>query len=70
MIDKLSYDEILNISNDLKTQAHVIEKLLKKRDIPDLSDFAATIEGYCKFLENTVTIYKDADKAIEDLKNA
>ena len=37
MIDKLSYDEILGISADLKQQIDVIEKMTASRDITQLS---------------------------------
>ena len=69
MIDKLKYDEILLIAEDLHKQAEIIEELIKDRNIIELTDFAATIEGYCKFLSNTVELYKDADKALEELRN-
>ncbi len=70
MIDKLKYDEISAIANDLHQQAEIIENLIKNRNINELTDFAATIEGYCKFLNTTVQLYKDADKALEELKNS
>ena len=70
MIDKLRYDEISAIANDLHQQAEIIENLIKNRNINELTDFAATIEGYCKFLNNTVELYKDVDKALEELKNS
>lgn len=70
MIDKLSYDEILTISKELKTQVEIIDKLAKSRGIPQLEDFCATVEGYSKFLENTIEINKDADKALEELKKS
>ena len=68
MIDKLTYDEILAISKELSVQADIIDKLVQNRNIQDLKDFAATVEGYSKFLETTVLMNKDADKALEDLK--
>ncbi len=68
MIDKLTYDQILAISKELSVQADIIDKLVKNRNIQDLKDFAATVEGYSKFLETTVLMNKDADKALEDLK--
>ena len=69
MIDKLSYDEVLTISKNLKQQANIIERLMQGREIPELDDFVATIEGYSKFLENTVDINKDADMALQELKS-
>lgn len=68
MIDKLTYDQILEISKELSVQADIIDKLVQNRNIQDLKDFAATVEGYSKFLETTVLMNKDADKALEDLK--
>lgn len=68
MIDKLSYDQVLAISKALQEQVDVLDSLLKAKDIQELNDFIATVEGYSKFLETTVKINKDADKALEDLK--
>ena len=70
MIDKLSYTDIITISKDLKAQIGVIESLIADKDLPELDDFIATVEGYSKFLENTIEINKDADAALEDLKHA
>jgi len=69
MIDKLTYDEVQNVSNELKNLAKVISKLIEGKGSTQLEDFVATVEGYSKFLENTIEINKDADKAIQDLKN-
>lgn len=69
MIDKLTYEEILVISAELKKQADIIDHLVKDKDIQELKDFAATVEGYSKYLENTVEINKDADKALSELKS-
>lgn len=70
MIDKLPYDEVIRISKELKAQADIVDKLAKSRGIPQLEDFCATVEGYSKFLENTIEINKDADKALEELKKS
>lgn len=67
MIDKLKYEEVLLISKELKKQAEIIDKLAQNRNIQELNDFAATVEGYSKFLENTIEINKDADKALSEL---
>ena len=68
MIDKLSYDEVMNISKELKEQVQIVENVIKKHEIDELVDFIATVEGYSKFLENTIEINKDADAALSDLK--
>lgn len=68
MIDKLTYDQVLAISKELKEQADIIDNLVKDKENQELIDFAATVEGYSKFLETTVEINRDADKALEELK--
>lgn len=68
MIDKLSYEDVLTISKDIKEQAEIIQHLAEQRGVTELSDFIATVEGYSKFLETTVKLNKDADEALEDLK--
>ena len=55
---------------ELKKLADIIMKLADGRHIQELQDFAATVEGYSKFLENTIEINKDADNALKDLKGA
>ena len=67
MIDRLTYDQVLNVAKELRNQAGVIEEVSKAREIQDLVDFAQTVESYAKFLENIVELNKDADKAIADL---
>ena len=69
MVGKLTYDQVLNIAKDLREQVEVIERLIANRELPELNDFIATVEGYSKFLENSVEINKDADAALSDLKN-
>ena len=69
MIDKLSYDDVLAISNDLRQQVNIVSQLASSREITQLSDFIATVEGYSKFLENIVVINKDADAALAELKS-
>ena len=68
MIDKLTYDQVLTISQELKKQTGIINRLLEDKDIPDLTDFTATVEGYSKYLENTIEINRDADNALQELK--
>ncbi len=68
MIDKLSYDQMLQISKDLSDQAQKIQKMAEARELLDLVDFASTVEGYSKFLENTVELNRDADNALKELR--
>lgn len=68
MIDKLTYEEVLTNSKELRKQAEIVSILARNRNIQELIDFAATVEGYSKFLENTIEINKDADAALKELK--
>ncbi len=67
MIDRLTYEQVLNVAKALRTEAEAVEEVAKAREIQDIVDFAASVESYAKFLENTVELNKDADKALEDL---
>lgn len=67
MIGKLTYDQILAVSKELKAQSDIIDELIKDKENQELNDFTATVEGYSKFLETTVEINRDADKALADL---
>ena len=67
MIGKMTYEQMLAVSNELKNEALIIEKLIQDNDNQSLNDFVATVEGYSKFLENTVEINRDADNALSEL---
>ena len=69
MIGKLTYEQIQTISKALKEQSSIISKLASEGDMQDILDFASTVEGYSKFLENTIEINKDADEALQELKS-
>lgn len=67
MIDKLTYNQVLSVAKELRSQADVVEEVAKAREIQDLVDFSDSVVAYAKFLENIVELNKDADKAISDL---
>ena len=67
MIDKLTYEQVLTIAKEMRNEAMAVEDMAKARGIQDLVDFSDKVESYAKFLENTVELNKDADKALEDL---
>ena len=67
MIDRLTYEQVINVATALRTEANVVEEIARAREIQDIVDFADAVESYAKFLENTVELNKDADKALEDL---
>lgn len=67
MIGELKYEEVEEVSNTLKRASSKINELIKDKNIQELADFAATVEGYSKYLDTTLEINKDADKALEKL---
>ena len=67
MIDKLSYDQLAEIVNSFREQIEIILKLMKGRSVPQLEEFIDSVEQYCKFLENTMELNKDADEALSGL---
>ena len=67
MIDQLKYEEVEAVSNTLKKEASVIQELITGKNIQELADFIATVEGYSKFLDTTIEMNKDADKALQEL---
>lgn len=69
MIGQLKYEEVEAVSNVLKKEASIIQELIKDKNIQELADFVATVEGYSKYLDTTVEMNKDADKALQELAN-
>lgn len=67
MIDKLSYEQLQEIIGNFREQLDIIQKLMKGRSVPELADFIDSVETYCKFLENTMELNKDADEALSEL---
>ena len=69
MIGKFTYEQLLEISADLRNQTTIIEPIIKNTNSQELLDFISTVEGYSKYIETIVQINKDADLALLDLKN-
>ena len=68
MIDKISYEDMKSYSKELKASADVIKTLIEGKDLKELSNFVEDVEKYSKYLESTVKLYEDADKALSYLK--
>ena len=69
MIGKLTYDQVIEVANQLKMCASTINELIVDKDADDLQNFVSVVDRYVKFLETTVELYQDADKALANLKN-
>lgn len=67
MIDKITYEQVDEFVKGFREQIEVIKKLSEGRSVGELADFLDSVETYCKYLENTVELNKDADKAIKDM---
>lgn len=67
MIGKLTYDQVLTFAKEIRNEALAVEDMARARELQDLVEFSDKVEAYAKFLENTVELNKDADKAIADL---
>lgn len=68
MIGKLTYEQVTEVAKHLDVYANVILELIKDKQAGDLQNFVAAVDRYAKFLETTVELYQDADKALSNLK--
>ena len=68
MVGKLTYDQVTEVAQQLEVCVNTITELLKDKQSGDLQNFVSTVDRYAKFLETTVELYKDADKALNYLK--
>lgn len=69
MIGKLTYDQVIEVANQLKICAATINDLIADKSAEDLQNFVSVVDRYVKFLETTVELYKDADAALANLTN-
>lgn len=67
MINNISYEEVLKISNEIKTQNKVIKKLLENKESSELEDFTASVEAYHKYLDNLVELNSAADQVLKNI---
>ena len=69
MIGTLTYEQVENIAKDLENATTTIKSIIKDLNIEELEDFLSRVERYSKYLQTTVDLNKDADQALEELKN-
>lgn len=70
MIDQLTYDEILKYSQKIYKESKILQEISKNKNIQEINDFIASLDSYSKYLESTVIINQDADKALEELSKS
>ncbi len=68
MIENISYEEVSKIIISLKEATSSIRNIYSTKEQFPLEDFINTTEGYTKYLETTLSLYKDADIALKDYK--
>ncbi len=69
MIGTMTYEQVETIIKELENATTTISSTIKDKNIEELEDFVSTVEGYSKYLKTTLELNKDADKALEELKN-
>lgn len=69
MIENLTYEQILSVSNELKKYCANINQVIEGKEVGELEDFVAAVDSYTKFLDNNVELNQAADLALADLVN-
>ena len=67
MVGNLTYEQIEKISSALRQESLKIQPMAEARGLQEIVDFCSSVENYAKFLENTIELNKDADKALKEL---
>ncbi len=70
MIGKLTYDQVIECIELLKTNNEVVRQLIANKESYDLENFVGVVDRYIKYLETTVELYQDADKALAKLRES
>lgn len=70
MIGKLTYDQVSECIEQLKLSNVTISSLIENKEAYDLENFVSVVDRYIKYLETTLELYKDADKALAKLAEA
>ena len=69
MIENLTYEQILSVSNELKKYCDNINQVIEGKEVGELEDFVAAVDSYTKFLDNNVELNQAADLAFAYLVN-
>lgn len=70
MIGKLTYEQVIECIEQLKTSNQTVTALIENKDSYDLQNFVGVVDRYIKYLETTVELYQDADKVLAKLAEA
>ncbi len=69
MIEKISYEDMISYSKELKASADAINDLIKDKDYSQLNDFVDNVYKYANYLSSIVNLNKKADEAVSFLKS-
>lgn len=67
MLGSLSYEELMNYAKSIETSSDSIRNIVSKygEDLADVINFCDSLDSYVKYIESSITLNKDADKALE-----
>ncbi len=69
MIGTLTYEEITAVIEHLKKSNNTLNDIFKDKNVDSMHKLVDNTTKYISFLENYLTISKDADIAVEINKN-
>lgn len=67
MLGSLNYDEIQELSKSLSNSSKNIRSIIEKYgdSLISVTEFCDSIDSYSKFIDNNISLNKDADQALE-----
>lgn len=69
MIEEFSYDELKKLSKSLENSSKNIRGIIEKH--PDkmnsISEFCSSVDSYVNFIESSIVLYQDSEKALENI---
>lgn len=71
MLGSLSYEELLQLANSISTSSNNIRSIASKynENLNDIISFCDSLDSYVKYIENSVTLNKDADLALQYIES-
>lgn len=69
MIEEFSYDQLKKLSESLATSSKNIRNIIEKHSdkMSNISDFCSSIDSYVNFIESSIVLYQDSEKALENI---
>lgn len=69
MIEEFSYEELKKLSESLATSSKNIRTIIEKHhdQMNNISDFCSSIDSYVNFIESSIVLYQDSEKALENI---